>query len=303
MTGRRAIFRADASPKIGGGHVMRCLALADGLAEAGWDCCFAVTGQTLETVPAITSAHRHVFLKGPARREVAELEALVGRVELLVLDHYERDVDYEKACRQVADVLLVLEDLPHRWHEADALLDQTLGRDASEYRARVPDGCRLMLGPSYALLRSMFANGRDASLSRRDGTLSRILVTMGYSDPRDLTTLALQAIGAAQCDVEVDVVLGGVSPNISRVRKAIGTLDICVRLHLDTTEMARLMQEADLAIGASGVTSWERCVLGVPTLAVITAENQRTIATRLRPRGLFAWREIGRRIYRSGSSR
>jgi spore coat polysaccharide biosynthesis predicted glycosyltransferase SpsG len=117
------------------------------------------------------------------------------------------------------------------------------------------------------------------------GGLRHVLVSMGNSDPHDMTSLALRAIEETGVEVEVDVVLGSQSTNRAGVESYLARFGQRARLHFDAPNMAELMVAADLAIGACGVTSWERCTLGLPTIAVIAADNQRVVAANLAAAG------------------
>lgn len=289
MQSRLAVIRADAFPNLGTGHVSRCLALADRLVSFGWRCVFAVARGTIETVPALAkSDHRVAVLDNP-NDAVALGSALDEQAGLVVVDQYCLDATFERACRAWSNRILVIDDLADRPHDGDILVDQTLGRHAIDYAKHVPSKCRLLLGPEYALLRPDFARWRPRALARRDGHIRRILVSIGGSDPRNITSVALCALHASGLDCAVDVVLGSSSANREQVRAAVESFGGRARLHLDTPRMAELMRDADLAIGACGVTSWERCVLGLPTLAVVIADNQKVIARGLESRGAIAY--------------
>jgi UDP-2,4-diacetamido-2,4,6-trideoxy-beta-L-altropyranose hydrolase len=289
----RVVFRADASPQIGGGHIVRCLALADRLAAEGWTCTFAVSSETLGSVPALASSRHHVHVV-ECLADAAFLSAL-GPVDLLVVDHYGLDESLEAPCREMVRAILVIEDLANRKHHAEILVDATFGRTKDDYRELVPPDCRLLLGPDYALLRPEFAATRSAALARRsESQLQRILVCMGNSDPHDVTSLALDAIDRCGRPFDVDVVLGSASPNRDAV--AVRLRGARHRLHVDSRDVAGLMREADVAISSCGTIAWERCVLGLPAVAVITADNQRVIAQNLANAGAIvlagAWDEV-----------
>jgi UDP-2,4-diacetamido-2,4,6-trideoxy-beta-L-altropyranose hydrolase len=282
----RAVFRADASPTIGGGHVMRCLTLADGLAARGWTCAFATVFGTPETVPTLAASGHCVSVLVRDSPDALRREWPEG-VDLLVVDHYGRDAAYERACRPWARRILVIDDLADRPHDADLLLDQTFGRDPADYRALVPVGCRLLAGSDHALLRPAFARARPAALDRRaaGGGVARLLVALGMGDPDDATGVVLDGIARAGLDVAVDVVLGGRAPHLEAVRRRAAALPRPGRVLCDVADMAGLMAAADLAVGAGGTTSWERGCLGLPTLILNTADNQEKIARELAAAG------------------
>lgn len=289
MGGVRALFRADASPDIGGGHVMRCLTLADELRGNGWASTFAVSAQTVGTVPALgTSGHCVEVLPDTGLLQAEALQNTArDDLDLLVIDHYGIGEEYERKCREFTRKILVIDDLANRSHCCDVLLDQTLGRKAGEYAALVPRGCQILVGSEYALLRPQFAHWRALSLARREKhtALRRILVSMGMTDPMNISERVLEGIEASGLQVEVDVLLGGGAPHLERIRNRARTSGIPVTVHASATDVAPLLAEADLAIGAAGSSSWERCCLGVPSVVLVVAENQRRVANELAGRG------------------
>ena len=145
-------------------------------------------------------------------------------------------------------------------------------------------GCELLIGPRHALLRPAFAARRDAALARRgSGPLRRVLVSLGGVDAQDATSRALRALATAGCAaaLELTVVMGPTAPWLARVREQAAAMPCPTRVLVGVPDLAAAMAEADLAIGAAGSTSWERCCLGLPTLMVVLADNQREAAARL----------------------
>ena len=280
-----AVFRADAAPEMGGGHVQRCLALGEALVAVGWLSAFAFRGRTLETVPTLaTSPCQLMLLEGAEEQESSTLAArLPHGCDLLVVDHYGRGSAFESECRKFASRILAIEDQPGRRHDCDILLDPTPGRRPADYRQLVPAGCTLMLGAEYALLRRQFPRQRERVLSARshDGKPKRIFVSLGMTDPRNLTAAVLQGIAESETGLTVDLVIGSAAPHLTALRQLVDALKLDVRMHVDSENIAELMGEADLAVGAAGSSSFERCCLGLPSLIVVAADNQRDIAAAL----------------------
>ncbi|MBE0533511.1 MAG: UDP-2,4-diacetamido-2,4,6-trideoxy-beta-L-altropyranose hydrolase [Rhodospirillales bacterium] len=286
-----ALFRFDASPAIGSGHGVRSLALARGLADAGWKVAVAASPESFGIVDVPDWVAR-IVLDGDVGAEPGEIGAAIGTADLLVVDHYGRDSRFETACRSWVRRILVIDDLADRAHDCDLILDQTMGRKQEDYSPLVPQGCSMLLEPGYALLRPEFATGRAVSLARRsDVRLRRVMVSMGGTDPHDVAATVLAGLPEAGLPLDVDVVSGGREPSVA-LKSSAGRVCGTVRLLGQVTDMAASMAEADLAIGAGGVTSWERCCMGLPTLVITTAENQELIAARLAAAG--AARVLGR---------
>ena len=273
----QAVIRADATHTGGSGHVRRCLTLADALAREGWTVSLATVGESRTVVPELeTTGIALLNMSGDAAKEPIELhDAKPSGTDLLVVDHYGRDIEFETSCRTWARRIAVLDDLADRSHDADLLLDMTLGRLPGDYADLLPDGALCLTGTRFALLRPEFAAARTEALAaRRDrASLNDILVTVGAVDQSGIVPAVLSGLDRAGFTGTVDVVGQGVAAD--------GDHPYTLRVVTHAQDMARRMAAADLAIGACGVTSWERCCLGLPTLAIITAENQRQIANAL----------------------
>jgi UDP-2,4-diacetamido-2,4,6-trideoxy-beta-L-altropyranose hydrolase len=280
-----AVFRADGSSRIGGGHVLRCLSLARGLQGRGWRCGFAVHAGTLAAVPILAGSGFELFeLDTPSS---SEQQALVTRwpegVDLLVVDHYGCDAGFERSLRSWARRIMVIDDLADRPHDCDLLLDQTLDRQSQDYGDRVPAHCRLLLGPQYALIAGEFAALRDAALLRRRRVTKprSLLVNFGATDPHRMARRAIEGVVQAAFEGRIEVILGAnedFSGEIAAIADHAG-LDLGLTEFAPT--MAPPMAQADLALSAAGTSSWERCCLGLPSLVVMTAENQHSIANAL----------------------
>lgn len=294
-------FRVDASPQTGAGHLMRCLTLAMALKARGAMTRFVCRhipehfasqildlGHQLLRLPVETSirhveslAHSHWLGSTQVRDADATRRALCDQDwNWLVIDHYALDSHWESILCQVARRILVIDDIADRRHVCDVLLDQNLHRDMERrYAGRIPEGCKLLVGPAYALLREEFVRLR-ANGVRRTGRVERVLLSFGGSDAGNYTETAIKALASLQSwRPNVDVVLGAMHP-ARQVLEAV-CADHGHQCHIQTTEMAKLMERADLAIGAGGFTSWERCCLGLPALCVTVGENQVDIATAL----------------------
>ena len=323
VMGGQVAFRVDAGHVMGIGHVMRCLTLAAELREQGATCRFICRNHpghlaavikaqgfnvtllpifphtTEETTPSTFHEQSAPFyaswLGAPWHDDAAETLTAFGseRVDWLVIDHYAVDHRWHAMMRPVCNQIAVIDDLADRAYDCDVLLDQTYGRKAQDYAPWVPKLCRGLFGSQYALLRPEFSNfrcesqARRAALAEQKTPLRSLLVTIGGSDPENITGALLKALGreAAMSDVHVTAVLGPTAPHRENVIALVATLPFTCKILVGPTNMADLMVQADLAIGAAGTTTWERCCLGLPSLMLITAENQTEIAHQLQATG------------------
>lgn len=306
-------FRADASLDIGSGHVMRCLTLADALRQQGMSCQFVCRthpghlidgirrrGHAVLALPNASPARGRVngagnpahaaWLGAAWQDDAAQTNAALATdpPDWLVVDHYALDHRWESSMRRPGRRLMAIDDLADRVHDCELLLDQNLGRVVQDYRGKVPPACNVLAGPSYALLRPEFAMLRPASLARRaEPRLRHLLITMGGVDRDDTTSLVLDALATSSlpADTHVTVVMGARAPWINHVRERASALPWRCEVEVDVDDMAGLMARCDLAIGAAGSSAWERCCLGLPTLMMVLADNQRAAAAHLERAG------------------
>lgn len=215
----------------------------------------------------------------------------VGDMQLdwLVVDHYALDARWERELRPLTQRIMVIDDLADRPHDADLLLDQNLGRTEHDYARLVPDQCRLLIGTRYALLRPEFARLREYSLGRRrrQPALKHLIISMGGVDSKNASGQVLDALQqtALSPECHVTVVMGGKAPWLASVREKADSSRWPCKIRVDVTDMAQLMADSDLAIGAAGTTAWERCCVGLPSISIMLADNQRAGAIALADAG------------------
>ena len=302
----RIAIRVDASVQIGTGHVMRCLSLADVLRDSG------------ATIEFITRAHlgnmnEYIKSKGfkvhslPDPSESDEQQNLSGykqwlgidqvtdaeesiqiladtQLDWLIVDHYALDKSWEDKLKPYTRKVMVIDDLADRPHTCDLLLDQNLGRQMTDYAPLVPKNCTILAGSQYALLRPEFATLREYSLKRRETpVLKQILITMGGVDQPNATEQVLTTLKRCPLpeDCAITVVMGSRAPRLDRVRQVAQSMPWKTKVQVNISNMAQVMADSDLAIGAAGGTAWECCTLALPTIIVVTADNQRPSAIAL----------------------
>ena len=279
-----AVFRVDAGAEVGAGHIIRCLTLAAGLSRRGWKCIFVCREGVEQFVPAPVTSRCEVIPVREGVDDVSEMIAVLPQgCDLMVVDHYVWDAGQERRCRGWANRILIIDDLADRQHECDFLLDQTLERPRADYASLVQTDTRLLIGPRFALLRPQFRSGRGKAVERHRNvsSVSRVLICMGATDYLNVSSASLRAIAAAKLNAEIDVILSPHAPHLAEVRKTAEQVPQTVRVLTDVSDVAQLMVEADVAIGAGGMSSWERCCMALPSLVIVTADNQRRVVQAL----------------------
>lgn len=293
----RVAFRTDASLQIGTGHVMRCLTLADALREQGHECrfvCRAHEGHLLDHI----SSRGYALQALPVPDENGSFESNLAHASWLgvdwltdaqetrqcladkkfgwlVVDHYALDHRWESSLRSSCKRIMAIDDLADREHDCDFLLDQNYGSSAERYRGLVPADCTQCHGPEYALLKLAYAD-RRSQLPPHDGQVRRVLVYFGGgSDAASLTSLAMQALQSQElAHLSIDIVIGAACAHQSSLEELVALRGNAI-IHRHLPHLADLMANAELAIGAGGATIWERCCLGLPSIVISVADNQR----------------------------
>lgn len=300
----RVVIRVDAGPEMGIGHVMRCLTLASAMTQRGADVTIAARHlpMTLEAAVAASGAslcrlprrpyvshgdldHSHWLGTSQTQDALDSIEVIGQACDWVVVDHYALDARWETAVRSHARVL-VIDDLADRAHAGDILLDQNLQGDRDRYAGLLARACMPLIGPRFALLRSEFCEARNACAVRQGAAL-RLLVCFGGMDVDNHTGTTIEALNG------FPLFVGGVDVVVSQVHRHIESIvrscqDAGYRCHVQTSELATLMAQADVAVGAGGTSSWERCVVGLPALITPVAVNQEAQVREVATQGL-AW--------------
>lgn len=314
------VIRVDASLVMGTGHVMRCLTLANSLRRIGANVEFICRKHVGNLISAIEdqgfivhaldktevdSKRTEQCVKAANPRRVKEQVLMHAewlgasqqvdaqecclilkqlKVDWLIIDHYGIDQAWQLLSKEFYKKLMVIDDLGDRHHYCDLLLDQNYGSSVEKYQFLVPSHCQILIGPQYALLRPEFEIWREYSLKRRlHPEFKKILITLGGVDNNNVTGEILTVLEgcALPKTIEIVVVLGATAPYIDLVKVKADALPYKVQVKVNVNNMSEVMAGCDLVIGAAGATTWERCCLGVPSVQIVIAENQKETALAL----------------------
>lgn len=285
----RVLFRADASPTMGTGHLMRCLALAEGLHDGGHECHFLV-GESIASLDrrleaeGAAVAHLVSSAEDAAAEATCRYAAAIG-AQGIVVDGYHFSAAWRQNLRRLGPpVLSFYDDAPEGAVGADIVLCPAIDApdDAVHGAAR---SATWLCGPAYLLLR------RDLRRALHEPHLAlrqrrSVLVTFGGSDPAALTEPIVSRLADAPIPgIRLDVVIGAGVRDRDRLVQALSRFGPAVRLHVDVPNMALLMRQAGLAISAAGTTIGELAAFGVPSVIAVVADNQLAGARRAAVKG------------------
>lgn len=305
-------FRADASLYIGSGHVIRCLTVADALAKHGHESYFicrshqgnlidfvrqrgyvvhALSEVLFNTTSELSEYQR--WLGVTEQRDAQETLTFLTEwpVDWVIVDHYGLSAVWQQIVRQQVSRIVAIDDLANRQHDADIILDCGLANTPSDYAKLNQCAAHYLMGPRYALLRPEFRTKRlwiEQHPKTYNHNNLRILVNLGGIDKDNLTGTVLDTLSnnLQQQRLFVTVVMGINAPWKESVMQQAKKLPFSNNILINASNMADLMIEHDLAIGAAGSTAWERCCLGLPTIMICMADNQRMIAKYLHDLGV-----------------
>lgn len=313
--------RADSSTTMGTGHIMRCLTLVNAICaklnakvyffcrqtEGNINKVIEAAGHQVIVMAKVTTNssyhlnHSH-WLGATIEQDADEFLSLSHQLttantlsnnntikfDYLIVDHYGIDIGWHQKIKTIVSKIIVIDDLADRHFDCDYIIDQTFNCLADKYQQLVPDYCEPLLGTKYAMLRPEFnisLSPEEIIALRTNREIGKLLVMFGGTDPDNLTLKTLEKLAKIKHSEknifqQVDIILGSSAKYKNNVQR------FCqhhteFNLHIAPANIAKLMLNADIAIGAAGTTSWERCALGLPSIVMILADNQRTIAKAL----------------------
>lgn len=290
------LFRVDASVRMGTGHTVRCLTLADELRRRGARVHFVQRNHPGHMIDVIRDRGFETHtLRAPLtgdcslpdgdyrgwagvseEEDSAECLPIVQATgaEWVVVDHYGIGEAWHSVVRNIGPRLMVIDDLANRPLNCDVVLDQNYFDDyESRYHGLLPNHCRRLFGPQYALLAPEYTTAREF-VGLRDGSIARVLVFFGGSDLHDRTGFALRVLSRPEfAHLTVDVVVGRNYRHRGPL-EAVAATRGRVKIWDSLPSLLPLMVRSDVAIGAGGATKWERCCVGLPSIVIPIAENQ-----------------------------
>jgi UDP-2,4-diacetamido-2,4,6-trideoxy-beta-L-altropyranose hydrolase len=285
------IIRSDASVEIGTGHIMRCLALAQALQEQGGQAIFVFANKSSALENRLLLEGMQVVYLSVESGSTEDAKqtmnfSLIFNAQWIVIDGYQFGSEYQKIIKNSGVNLLFIDDYGHaEIYSADLVLNQNISAQSEWYQYRSPH-TQLLLGERYTLLRKEFTTWRGYQKQITDN-VKNILITLGGSDPNNITAWILEALQLVKIpSLHLTVVIGGSNPHHKSLEYLAHKCIHSIRLLKDVVDMPQLIAEADLAIAAGGSTNWELALLGLPSLILTLAENQSAIAQTLHEKGI-----------------
>lgn len=286
----RIIIRCDADSNIGAGHLMRCLALGEYWKSLGGKTIFVTATKNEQLVERLHNENFQVIQLARAYPDPADWVKTSQVITenpntWVILDGYHFDPSYQLCIKEAGSPLMIIDDMAHLNHYyADIILNQNI--NATQLNYSCEPRTRFLFGTQYVLLRREF-HGWEKWQREIPKNARRVLVTLGGSDPDRQTLKAIRAIKQVKKDdLEVTVIVGASNAHFNEIKTMIRDLPFNIRIVRNALNMPKLMAWADLALSAGGSTNWELAFMGLPSMAIVLAENQKGIAEGLAKDGI-----------------
>ncbi len=290
---KKIIFiRVDSSTKIGYGHLIRCLALADTLKNFFriYFICSSLTGNIISEINKkkfkvfrFNVKLQKINIKHDAEKTISIIKKYGNNNSMLILDSYVLSKQWENSVKPFVQKLIVIDDQPNRTHNCDLLIDQNLSSDNKKYYEKLlPKKTKKLLGPKFVMIRKEL-NSLRRYVKIRTFPIENILVSFGGTDTDNQSIKILNLFQKIDSNLHFDIVLGKGNKNKKYIK------NICSKqknfsYHEQINYIGKLMLKSDISIGSSGSTAWERCCLGLPSIISICAKNQKNTANELSKR-------------------
>jgi UDP-2,4-diacetamido-2,4,6-trideoxy-beta-L-altropyranose hydrolase len=283
------LIRADAGPRVGVGHLMRCLALAEAWRQRDGEVVI-VAGDLpdglAERMASVGASSRIVSAQQDSGGWLGETAAAQDAA-WIVIDGYGFGPDYMAAAGQSdRPVLMIDDDARHDGYPVQALLNQNLHARAENYADKTD--AALMLGPRHALIRGALSAWKDW-VRGMPVRANRILVTLGGADLGGHTAKVIAALAVLQqrapdLDLQARVAVGGANPRLNALREAAADHN-GIKILFDIKDMERQISWCDIALSASGSTVWELALFQTPMLLATAAPVEEPVAASLADAG------------------
>jgi len=266
------IFRVDGNSKIGLGHIMRCATLSSSLEEH-----FNIDILSKDYDIAKEFFSKNATITHLDSKEFSFLDDYLDKYEpfntIIVVDHYELGLDWHKHVRDKGFKLFLIDDLFNKSVSADMILNQNINSSEDNYyNLNDVKDADYLIGSDYTMLRPEFTNQVD--LISRNKTVKNILITMGGADGKNQSPRIIESLNGSQFIYNITVVVGKAAKNLEDIKRVCELSKHKCFIVVNATNMAELFSKSDVAIGAGGISNYERCCLGLPSLIMATSDNQ-----------------------------
>ncbi|MDO9184290.1 MAG: UDP-2,4-diacetamido-2,4,6-trideoxy-beta-L-altropyranose hydrolase [Bacteriovorax sp.] len=289
-----AVFRLNINRDIGTGHFFRCKTLAIKLKSQGYDIYFICNheAETFVKGQNLHSEYSFYFLKSDSN-EINELDEIISFIQklksplILFLDSYSHTINWEKNIFPHVTLFIVLDDLGNKKHYSHFIIDPTYGRESTDYKSDYIN-INALTGTKFAILPDEYRVERQKINPDKLSDFSQfnIHVFFGGVDSNNLTLTFSKYLLELSSNIKLHIVTGPLYLEIKSIQKLIIDFPSRIIHSHNTNKMWETFGTCNLAVGAPGITTWERAALGIPSIYLDIIENQKDILIQLQAAGL-----------------
>lgn len=270
----RVAFRVEGDPCVGLGHIMRCMALAQGLVKCGHQVFFFMSQGTQQFCSKRTDWLGEILALTQTDKQL-ESEWVVEQcqqlqIDWLVLDGYQFDQTYRHSFQSTKFKLAVFDDMNNSGTlHADLVINGAPNAASLHYQSTAANAL-LAIGQEYQVLRQEFLQVNRNNWSDREN----LTLMFGGSDPKNLTIQLLNALQRQHPSMPITVITGAAYPALLELKKTIKNSALTISHIHDCQNMAQVLETTKLAVSAAGGSQFELRACGVPAILVVVADNQ-----------------------------
>jgi len=285
LKNKNILFRADSSSKIGIGHIMRDLVLANRYIKMGGNIIFAsqdLNGNINKQI--IDTGFKVKILKSNSKKELVRLIKKL-MIDLLVIDHYKINYKKEKYIKKKTKVKILSLDDTYKKHYCDILINHNINAKKKKYKFLTPKFCKIRCGGKYTLLRDEFYKEKN-KVYKKNKKIKKVFIAMGGADTGELNIKILNILKEFK-NIQANIVTTTTNKHLHKLKK-ISTNDKTIKLHINSTKIAKLMRKSHFAIITPSVTLNEVYFMKLKFIAIKTADNQKNIYKFLKKKNYIA---------------
>lgn len=268
---KQIVFCLEANARIGTGHLMRCMTIADELDQKKYHIYF-ICGKLTHIMQAFIDDKGYKFSIEDNEKNILKILENI-KPDYLIIDHYGIDSRFEIKARPYSKQIIVVDDMADRFHNCDFLLDQGPLRTKDDYKPWVNPECQLLLGSDYVLIKPDFRRLRKSCIT----SWEKGFISFGGSDPDNITLKILKALDRDlnMKNIKWTIIAGVANQNWHSLKNFTNQTQMEITLIKQTNQIATLMSNHDFAFGAAGTMAWERACIGLPSITFSIADNQK----------------------------
>ena len=277
----KCLIFTEGGMQIGYGHIVRCSCIYDILVKKGIDVRFVINGDI-----DVFSILKSIKFEIVDWTNIENLNKLLGAEVISIVDSYIAQEKVYEYISKYSKRAMFIDDNARLSYPKGIVLSPTIYSDELNYNHK--EDVTYMKGSKYILLREEFMKTSPKNIRKE---VREVMLSFGGSDIKNLTPKVLSALNNRYPNLLKNVVIGKNFNNINEIEKLVNDN---VKLYYDINDkgMKALMINSDLAIIAAGQTMHELAKLGVPTIAICVAENQKRNTEKFYNMGLIKEMDI-----------